>query len=106
MLYLWSFWIPHLVPQRSGKLIVPLSLARFLFLAQRHAMNAELSLLRNLKPLENGDGRCPPNKAFQRDKVAVSHLLQRAQKLCHNNFAPEQRRYVVRRPKRSGNVSN
>lgn len=33
------------------------------------------------------------NKAFQRDKVAVSHLLQKAQKLRHNNFAPEQRRY-------------
>jgi len=33
------------------------------------------------------------NKAFQRDKVAVSHLLQKAQKLRHSNFAPEQRRY-------------
>lgn len=28
-----------------------------------------------------------PNKTFQRDKVALSHLLQRAQKLRHNNFA-------------------
>jgi hypothetical protein len=27
------------------------------------------------------------NKAFQRDKVAVSHLLQTAQKPCHGNFA-------------------
>jgi hypothetical protein len=33
-----------------------------------------------------------PNKAFQRDEIAVSHLLQKAQKLRHNNFAPEQRR--------------
>jgi hypothetical protein len=33
-----------------------------------------------------------PNKAFQRDEVAVSHLLQKAQKLRHSNFAPEQRR--------------
>ena len=33
------------------------------------------------------------NKAFQTDKVAVSHLLQRAQKMRHNNFAAEQRRY-------------
>jgi len=34
----------------------------------------------------------PPNKAFQMDKIAVTHLLQRAQKLRHNNFAREQRR--------------
>jgi hypothetical protein len=33
-----------------------------------------------------------PNKAFQTDKVAVSHLLQKAQKLRHNKFAAEQRR--------------
>jgi hypothetical protein len=32
------------------------------------------------------------NKAFQTDKVAVSHLLQKAQKLRHGNCAPEQRR--------------
>ena len=32
------------------------------------------------------------NKAFQTDKVAVSHLLQKAQKLRHSNFAAEQRR--------------
>jgi hypothetical protein len=32
------------------------------------------------------------NKAFQTDEVAVSHLLQKAQKLRHNNFAAEQRR--------------
>jgi hypothetical protein len=32
------------------------------------------------------------NKAFQTDKVALSHLLQTAQKLRHNNFAAEQRR--------------
>jgi hypothetical protein len=30
------------------------------------------------------------NKAFQTDKIAVSHLLQKAQKLRHNNFAAEQ----------------
>ena len=35
------------------------------------------------------------NKAFQTDKAAVSHLLQRAQELRHNNFAPEQRRYAA-----------
>src|SRR5690554_1154426 len=34
-----------------------------------------------------------PNKAFQTDKVAVSHLLQKAQKPRHANFAAEQRRY-------------
>lgn len=34
------------------------------------------------------------NKAFQRDAIAVSHLLQRAQKLRHGNCAPEQRRYA------------
>ena len=34
----------------------------------------------------------PPNKAFQRDATAVSHLLQKAQKLRHGNCAPEQRR--------------
>jgi hypothetical protein len=33
-----------------------------------------------------------PNKAFQTDEFAVSHLLQKAQKLRHNNFAAEQRR--------------
>ena len=32
------------------------------------------------------------NKAFQRDAIAVSHLLQKAQKLRHGNSAPEQRR--------------
>jgi len=32
------------------------------------------------------------NKAFQADEFAESHLLQRAQKLRHNNFAAEQRR--------------
>ena len=32
------------------------------------------------------------NKAFERDKVAVSQLLQKAQKLRHSKFAPEQRR--------------
>jgi hypothetical protein len=37
----------------------------------------------------------PPNKTFQTDKVAVSHLLQKAQKLRHNNFAAEQRRYAL-----------
>jgi hypothetical protein len=35
------------------------------------------------------------NKAFLRDKVAVSHLLQKAQKLRHNSFAAEQRRYAL-----------
>jgi hypothetical protein len=34
----------------------------------------------------------PPNKAFQRDAIGVSHLLQKAQKLRHSNFAREQRR--------------
>jgi hypothetical protein len=29
------------------------------------------------------------NKAFQRDKVGASELLQKAQKLRHDNFAPE-----------------
>jgi len=33
-----------------------------------------------------------PNKAFQMEKVTVSHLLQKAQKLRHGNFAVEQRR--------------
>jgi hypothetical protein len=33
------------------------------------------------------------NKAFQRDAIAVSHLLHNAQKLRHGNSAPEQRRY-------------
>jgi hypothetical protein len=32
------------------------------------------------------------NKAFQTDEIAVSHLLQKAQKLRHDNFAAEQRR--------------
>ena len=35
------------------------------------------------------------NKAFQRDEVAVSRLLL-AQKLRHNNFAPEQGRDAIR----------
>jgi hypothetical protein len=34
----------------------------------------------------------PVNKAFQRDKFAVSHLLQKAQKLRHGKFAAEQNR--------------
>jgi hypothetical protein len=38
----------------------------------------------------------PVNKAFQRDKVAVSQLLHKTQKLRHGNFAPEQRRYATR----------
>jgi|GEM_PF-4505482 len=29
------------------------------------------------------------NNAFQRDSIAVSHLLQSTQKLRHDNFAPE-----------------
>jgi len=33
-----------------------------------------------------------PNKAFQLDAIAMSHLLQRTQKLRHGNSAPEQRR--------------
>ena len=33
-----------------------------------------------------------PNKAFQRDEIAVSHPFQNAQKLRHSNFAAEQRR--------------
>jgi hypothetical protein len=37
------------------------------------------------------------NKAFQADKIAVSHLLQKAQKLRHINFAAEQRRYAASR---------
>jgi hypothetical protein len=37
-----------------------------------------------------------PNKAFQGDAIAVSHLLQKAQKLRHGNSAPEQRRYAAR----------
>jgi hypothetical protein len=32
---------------------------------------------------------------FQTDEVAVSHLLQKAQKLRHDNFAAEQRRYAL-----------
>src|SRR5690606_3746510 len=32
------------------------------------------------------------NNSLQTDKVAVSHLLRRAQKLRHNNFAAEQGR--------------
>jgi hypothetical protein len=32
-----------------------------------------------------------PNKAFQRDEFAVSHLCKKAQELDHSNFAPEQR---------------
>ena len=39
-----------------------------------------------------GNGALPVNKSFQRDEFVVSHLLQRAQKLRHNNFAPEQGR--------------
>ena len=35
------------------------------------------------------------NKAFQMDAIAVSHLLQKAQKLRHGNSAPEQRRYAA-----------
>ena len=35
------------------------------------------------------------NKALQTDEIAVSHLLQTAQKLRHNNFAAEQRRYAA-----------
>jgi hypothetical protein len=34
----------------------------------------------------------PYNKAFQTDEFAMSHLLQKAQKLRHGNFAVEQRR--------------
>jgi hypothetical protein len=34
----------------------------------------------------------PPNKGFHTDKVAVPHLLQKAQKLRHKNFAAEQQR--------------
>ena len=34
-----------------------------------------------------------PNKAFQKDAITVSHLLQKTQKLRHGNRAPEQRRY-------------
>jgi hypothetical protein len=37
------------------------------------------------------------NKAFQTDEIAVSHLLQKAQKLRHNNFAAEQRRSGCRK---------
>ncbi len=33
------------------------------------------------------------NNAFQNDKIPVSHLLQRAQKLLHGYFAVEQRPY-------------
>lgn len=33
-----------------------------------------------------------PNKAFQTDEIAVSHLLQNTQELRHGNFAVEQRR--------------
>lgn len=43
----------------------------------------------------------PPNTAFQRGKLAVSHLLQAAQKLRHDNFAPEQRHYVSEAPNES-----
>lgn len=35
-----------------------------------------------------------PNKALQTDKIAASHLLQKAQKLRHNNFAVDKRRYA------------
>ena len=34
------------------------------------------------------------NKAFQRDVIAVSHLLQSTQKLSHGDSAPEQRCYA------------
>ena len=37
--------------------------------------------------------RVTHNKSFQRDQAAVSHLLQKAQKLRHENLAPEQGRY-------------
>lgn len=36
-----------------------------------------------------------PNKAFQRDAIAVSHLLQNTQKMRHSNSAPEQQRYAA-----------
>ena len=39
-----------------------------------------------------GIGALPVNKAFQRDEFVVSQLLQKAQKLRHNNLAPEQGR--------------
>ena len=39
-----------------------------------------------------GNGALPVNKAFHTDKIAVSHLLQKAQKLRHGNFAGEQDR--------------
>lgn len=41
-------------------------------------------------PMEHMRGS--PNKAFQLDKIAVTYLLQKAQKLRHGNFALEQRR--------------
>ena len=37
--------------------------------------------------------RFATDKAFQTDEFAVSHLLQKVQKLRHDNFAVEQRRY-------------
>jgi hypothetical protein len=49
-------------------------------------------------PLALRTARCsglsalPVNKAFHTDKIAVSHLLQKAQKLRHGNFAGEQDR--------------
>jgi hypothetical protein len=45
------------------------------------------------------------NKVPKSDKAKLSHPLL-AQRLRQLYFAPWQRRYVVRRPKRSGNVSN
>jgi hypothetical protein len=36
-----------------------------------------------------------PNKAFQTDELAMSHLLQKTQKLRHGNFAAEQRRLAT-----------
>ena len=39
-----------------------------------------------------GNGTLPVNKAFHTDEMAVSHLLQKAQKLRHGNFAGEQDR--------------
>jgi len=39
-----------------------------------------------------GINKLRANKAFQTDEIAVSQLLQKAQKLRHDNFAAEQRR--------------
>jgi hypothetical protein len=54
-------------------------------------VSASLALRNDLRKAARA---LPVNKAFQRDKFAVSHLLQKAQKLRHGKFAAEQNRYA------------